>query len=52
MSSASLAIVDDDKPFADYMQSLLRSRGYDTTTYESGDALLSGLREGALPDRS
>jgi two-component system response regulator AtoC len=50
MSSASLAIVDDDKPFADYMQSLLRSRGYDTTTYESGDALLSGLREGALPD--
>ena len=50
MSSASLAIVDDDKPFADYMQSLLRSRGYDTTTYDSGDALLHGLREGALPD--
>ncbi len=50
MSSASLAIVDDDKPFADYLQSLLRSRGYETTTYDSGDALLSGLREGALPD--
>jgi two-component system, NtrC family, response regulator AtoC len=50
MSSATLAIVDDDKPFADYMQSLLQSRGYDTTTYESGDALLHGLREGALPD--
>src|SRR5687768_7787886 len=50
MSSASLAIVDDDKPFADYLQSLLRSRGYETTTYDSGDALLTGLREGALPD--
>ena len=50
MSSASLAIVDDDKPFADYLQSLLRSRGYDTTTYDGGDALLTGLREGALPD--
>ena len=50
MSSATLAIVDDDKPFADYLQTLLRSRGYETTTYDSGDALLSGLREGALPD--
>jgi two-component system response regulator AtoC len=50
MSSATLAIVDDDKPFADYLQSLLQSRGYETTTYDSGDALLSGLREGALPD--
>ncbi|HWI19407.1 MAG TPA: response regulator, partial [Vicinamibacterales bacterium] len=49
-TSATLAIVDDDKPFADYLQTLLKSRGYDTTTYDSGDALLSGLREGALPD--
>ena len=49
-SSATLAIVDDDKPFADYLQALLKSRGYDTTTYDSGDALLQGLREGALPD--
>jgi two-component system response regulator AtoC len=50
MSSATLAIVDDDKPFADYLQTLLKSRGYETTTYDSGDALLQGLREGALPD--
>jgi two-component system response regulator AtoC len=49
-SSATLAIVDDDQPFAEYLQTLLRSRGYETTTYQSGDALLSGLREGALPD--
>ena len=29
---------------------MLRSRGYETSTYQSGDALLAGLREGALPD--
>jgi two-component system response regulator AtoC len=49
-TSANLAIVDDDVPFASYLQTLLKSRGYETTTYESGDALLAGLREGALPD--
>jgi two-component system response regulator AtoC len=49
-TSANLAIVDDDQPFAEYLQTLLRSRGYETTTYDSGDALLRGLREGALPD--
>ncbi len=50
MSSATLAIVDDDQPFAEYLQTLLRSRGYETQAYESGDALLNALREGALPD--
>jgi len=50
MSSATLAIVDDDQPFAEYLQTMLRSRGYETLTYQSGDALLAGLREGALPD--
>jgi two-component system response regulator AtoC len=49
-TSATLAIVDDDQPFAEYLQTLLRSRGYATTAYQSGDALLNGLREGALPD--
>ena len=49
-TSANLAIVDDDQPFAEYLQTLLRSRGYETSTYDSGDALLQGLREGALPD--
>ena len=50
MSTATLAIVDDDQPFAEYLQTLLRSRGYETHAYESGDALLNALREGALPD--
>ena len=49
-SSATLAIVDDDQPFAQYLQTLLKSRGYDTNTYQSGDSLLVALREGALPD--
>ena len=50
MSSATLAIVDDDKPFGEYLQTLLGSRGYTAATYESGDALLAALRDGALPD--
>ena len=50
MSTATLAIVDDDRPFVEYLQTLLRTRGYEATTYESGDALLASLREGALPD--
>ncbi|MBY0494916.1 MAG: sigma-54 dependent transcriptional regulator [Cyanobacteria bacterium] len=50
MSSATLAIVDDDQPFGEYLQTMLRSRGYETLAYQSGDALLAGLREGALPD--
>src|SRR6188508_3810615 len=50
MSSATLAIVDDDQPFAEYLQTMLKSRGYETLMYQSGDALLAGLREGALPD--
>ena len=41
MSSATLAIVDDDKPFAEYLQTLLGSRGYNTASYHSGDALLA-----------
>jgi two-component system, NtrC family, response regulator AtoC len=49
-TSATLAIVDDDQPFAEYLQTLLRSRGYETATYDSGDALLAALREGDLPD--
>ena len=50
MNSATLAIVDDDHSFAEYLQTMLRSRGYETLVYQSGDALLAGLREGALPD--
>ena len=50
MSSARLAVVDDDQQFAEYLQVWLTSRGYDATTYHSGDALLTGLRDGDQPD--
>jgi two-component system, NtrC family, response regulator AtoC len=49
-NSAILAIVDDDKPFAEYLQTLLKGRGYQTQTYDSGEALLGALREGQTPD--
>ncbi|MEO8677973.1 MAG: sigma-54 dependent transcriptional regulator [Vicinamibacterales bacterium] len=50
MSTATLAIVDDDRPFADYLTTLLQSRGYETVAYDGGDALLAALREGASHD--
>lgn len=48
MSTATLAIVDDDRPFAEYLSTLLQSRGYATVAYESGDALLAALRQGGV----
>ena len=50
MNPATLAIVDDDRPFAEYLTTLLRSRGYATMAYDSGDALLGALREGVSHD--
>ena len=50
MSNARLAVVDDDRAFAEYLQVWLRSRGYEATAYPSGDALLAGLRDGDQPD--
>ena len=50
MNPTTLAIVDDDRPFAEYLTTLLRSRGYATMAYESGDALLGALREGVSHD--
>jgi DNA-binding NtrC family response regulator len=50
MSTATLAIVDDDKPFSDYLNTMLKSRGYEAISYDSGDALLSALRDGASHD--
>ncbi len=50
MSTATLAVVDDDQPFAEYLQSWLKSRGYESTTFTSGDALLQALHEGLAPD--
>jgi DNA-binding NtrC family response regulator len=50
VASPSLAIVDDDQSFAEYLQKMLRSRGYESMTYQGGDALLAGLRAGSSHD--
>jgi two-component system response regulator AtoC len=41
--SATIAIVDDDPLFAEYLSTFLRSRGYETSTHDSGAALLQAL---------
>jgi DNA-binding NtrC family response regulator len=48
--AARLAIVDDDDVFREYLRTMLRSRGYDVTTYGGGQELLDALRHGAAPD--
>src|SRR5262245_5758939 len=48
--SARLAIVDDDAAFTEYLQTLLGSQGYAVEVFNSGTALLDGLRAGAAPN--
>ena len=47
--SASIAIVDDDSLFVEYLSTFLRSRGYETSIYPSGAALLQALPT-SMPD--
>jgi two-component system, NtrC family, response regulator AtoC len=49
MTPATLAIVDDDPQFVDYMATLLRSRGYVVQTFNSGPALLRALNTDTPP---
>ena len=49
MTPATLAIVDDDPQFVDYMATLLRSRGYVVQTFNSGPALLRALNTETPP---
>ncbi len=48
-SSATLAIVDDDQPFADYLQTMLRSRGYETLTYRAATHCSRGCAKARFP---
>jgi two-component system response regulator AtoC len=50
VTPARLALVDDDPQFVEYLQTLLRSRGYDVKTYSSGADLLQALSRGPVPD--
>jgi two-component system response regulator AtoC len=47
--SASIAIVDDDPLFVEYLSTFLHSRGYETSVYPSGAAFLKAL-PASLPD--
>jgi two-component system response regulator AtoC len=47
--SATIAIVDDDPLFVEYLSTFLHSRGYETNIYPSGAALLQALPT-ATPD--
>jgi two-component system response regulator AtoC len=50
MQPAKIAIVDDDALFVEYLSMFLRSRGYETTVFSSGTALLSALSGRSAPD--
>ena len=48
--NARIALVDDDPAFAEYIQVLLRTKGYDVEVHHSGAALLQSLQNGAAPN--
>src|SRR5690349_20067398 len=50
MQPARIAIVDDDALFVEYLSMFLRSRGYETSVFSSGSALLSALSGRSAPD--
>ncbi len=47
--TARLALVDDDLAFTEYLQTLLRTRGYAVDVFHTGTALLGSLRDGSAP---
>jgi two-component system response regulator AtoC len=48
--TARLAIVDDDAAFTAYLHTLLGAQGYGIEVFNSGTALLEGLRSGSAPN--
>ncbi|MEO5819061.1 MAG: sigma-54 dependent transcriptional regulator [Vicinamibacteraceae bacterium] len=48
--TARLAIVDDDDAFTGYLHTLLTGQGYAIEVFNSGTALLEGLRAGSAPN--
>ena len=47
--TARLTIVDDDPAFTDFLQTLLKTRGYAVDVFHSGGELLEALRGGLSP---
>jgi DNA-binding NtrC family response regulator len=48
--TARLAIVDDDAAFTAYLHTFLGAQGYGVEVFNSGTALLEGLRAGSAPN--
>jgi len=48
--TARLAIVDDDAAFTGYLRTFLSAQGYGIEVFNSGTALLEGLRGGSAPN--
>ncbi len=47
--TGKIAIVDDDAAFTEYLQVMLRTRGYQADIFHSGQTLLEALRTGLVP---
>ena len=50
MTPARLALVDDDQQFVEYLDTLLRSRGYEVQPFTSGSELLQTMHSDTPPD--
>jgi two-component system response regulator AtoC len=50
VTAARLALVDDDQQFVEYLETLLKSRGYEVQPFTSGSDLLQSLHSDAPPD--
>jgi DNA-binding NtrC family response regulator len=50
VTPAKLALVDDDQQFVQYLDTLLRSRGYEVHPFTSGTDLLQAMHTDAPPD--
>jgi DNA-binding NtrC family response regulator len=50
VTPAKLAIVDDDQQFVQYLNVMLKSRGYDVQPFTSGSDLLQAMHSDAAPD--
>jgi two-component system response regulator AtoC len=50
VTSARIAIVDDDPLFVEYLASTLKSRGYDVRTYSGGAELIAALGSADAPE--
>ena len=50
MTPAKLALVDDDQQFVQYLDTLLKTRGYDVQPFTSGSDLLQAMHTDTPPD--